>query len=364
MASTPKWSPGGHVAWSACYEAALRGSVRMRVAMNDSACACPAPHALVMHDRVTGLPGLCSAAGPSLWASSATTRERRLLVAISAHVSDPKGLLLLQRATCSVLSLHAEAAVLVVDNASPPPYAAQLRLLAEGGTRVHVCRSPRASGWAFGVLQQASEWVVRYGATHFAYLQHSMALRRPLPLAPLPHNCSLACYQHFPGRNFDSEERAKHWLLREWVVREWARLGGKYPKNSAFHGIYSHGFVATAQALAALATRGLFQVRVCTKTQDEGSERLLGLAAESVVGDLQHLCTLDGPLFHPSRSEAHEQEALHVDKISHIRPSNSVWKAGTSTATYGTFNATQLAAYVRARCPTLMLGLGGVTGEV
>ena len=350
MSAMP-WSPVGRIPWSVCYETMLRSSQRRKTGINDSACLCPPRQQLVMHDKVSGAPGACQLGARSVWPEGEGVP--RLIVAIAAHISDAKAWLLLRRSVCSVLHYHPEATLVVVDNASPLEFATQLRHLAASSRRVHACRSSRSSGWGFGALAQASEWVDQQEATHFAYLQHSMALRRPLPLATLPVNCTFVNYQHFRGRNMDSEERAKHWIMRAWVEREWNALGGVWPKNDAFHGVYSHGFVSTRRAMSTITSLGLFHARVCSKTQDEGTERLLGLAAEAVADSPQGRCSLDGPLFHPSQSEMRDVETLHVEKISHLRPSNSVFKAGASTTSYRKLNMTQLATEIGRRCPGL-----------
>ena len=51
-------------------------------------------------------------------------------------------------------------------------------------------------------------------ATHFAFLQHSMALLQPLPLLGLP--CMLTAYQTIPTAHFMSSE-AKSFVLKHWV---------------------------------------------------------------------------------------------------------------------------------------------------
>ena len=141
----------------------------------------------------------------------------------------------------------------------------------------------------------------------------------------------------------------KHFVLKSWVDREWnVRLRQATPKK--FYGVYSHGFVATRSAVETLERIGLFQVRVCSKFQDEGTERMLGLAAEGPLGSPQSRCNLDGSLFHPA---AQSTEGLHVDKVSHLRPSNNVFRAGNSTVTYGQLNKTALAASIAEGCPAL-----------
>eukprot|EP00966_Prymnesium_polylepis_P065816 1527106-Prymnesium_polylepis.1 len=187
-----------------------------------------------------------------------------------------------------------------------------------------------------------------------------MALRRPLPLGNQSAavvtrpGCSFVSYQTFRGQNYDSEERMKHFVLKAWVDREWTvRLTQPTPKK--YYGIYSHGFVAAGAAVQAMARLGLFRVRVCSKFQDEGTERMLGMVAETGLGSPQARCNLDGSLFHPAHTAEQDVRDLYVDKVSHLRPSNSVFKAGASTLTYAELNGSALADSIAARCPSLPL---------
>ena len=341
----PSYSPRGARSWAVCWEVALRTRLQSknvterRALPGDDTCPCPEPQAPA-----------CSYKEPRWDGASA-----RLLVAISAHITDQVSFLLLRRSICSVFSLHPGASVLVVDQASPRPFSLHVQRLGGAGAAISVCRYPRASAWAFGAFEQAYKWLMAHGATHLAYLQHTMALRRPLPLGNLStalHSrpgCAFVSYQTFRGQNYDSEERMKHFVLKSWVDREWnGRLHQTTPKK--FYGVYSHGFVAARSAMETLERIGLFRVHVCSKFQDEGTERMLGLAAEGPLSSPQILCNLDGSLFHAAGQRT---DGLHVDKVSHLRPSNNVFKAGNSTLTYGQLNRSALAESIATRCPAL-----------
>ena len=141
---------------------------------------------------------------------------------------------------------------------------------------------------------------MRHGATYFAYLQHTMRLRRALPLSSLARrNCSMMAFQSFPGGNFGNFERAPHWVLRTWVQRHAAALGLDPNVLDRSTGVFSHAFVASADALTRLAARSIFGARLCSKFQDQGAERLLGAAADQLLAPShsQARCTIDGPLY-------------------------------------------------------------------
>ncbi|KAL1521798.1 hypothetical protein AB1Y20_021451 [Prymnesium parvum] len=341
MTSSPSRS------WALCWDAALRSRPQPTNASalspfpDDGACPCPS------------LPPPLCRPRPPLWRPAMP----RLLVAISVHVTDSSGWLLLRRAVCSVFTHHPNASVLLVDQASPHPFAARIVCLAFA--RLSICRHAAASRWAYGAIELAHSWAEAHNATHVAYLQHTMALRRPFPLgglgtsALLTHpNCSFVSFQVFRGQNYDSEERMKHFVLKAWVDREWnVRLHQPTPKK--YFGVYSHGFVATRGALDTMRGIGLFNIKICSKFQDEGTERMLGMAAEGPLNSPQASCNLDGSLFHPQHDVEKEMSSLYVEKVSHLIPSNFVMKAGASTVTYSQLNQSRITDIIAHQCPSL-----------
>ena len=183
--------------FSACWEAELRAR---RSGHNCSCSTLPSPT-------------LCEAPASHAW----TSTDRRLAVAVSAHIVGRQDWMLLLRCLCSILQHHHGALILLTDNDSVTGNQAALAGRYVHGGRVVVCRrSP--SAWSFGSIGWAAEAALSLGATHFAYLQHTMRLRRPLPLETLgARNCSFMNFQHFSGANFDTQERLSRWVLRAWV---------------------------------------------------------------------------------------------------------------------------------------------------
>ena len=109
----------------------------------------------------------------------------------------------------------------------------------------------------------------------------------------------MMAFQSFPGGNFGNFERAPHWVLRTWVQRHAAALGLDPNVLDRSTGVFSHAFVASADALTRLAARSIFGARLCSKFQDQGAERLLGAAADQLLAPShsQARCTIDGPLY-------------------------------------------------------------------
>lgn len=348
------YKPWGNQSWAACWETAIRQQMQTRkredpaVPLED---ACPCPKLP---------PQTCNHVTPRRWRRKAV----RLVAAVSAHIGDETEWMLLRRALCSIRSHHPDASILVVDQASPEDLFRRLSVISDrGNASISVCRSHKASSWALGAIQQAYEWAQVIDATHVAYFQHNMMLNQPLPLSnhgdsalSTYPNCSFASFQVFPGDNYDSMYRTKHFVMRMWVDHEWTtRLHQRTAKGAS--GVYSHGFVATTRALQALDEIGLFGVRVCSKFQDEGVERMLGRAAEGPLNSTQSRCNLDGDLFSdaigPSTSQT-SARSFYVEKVSHLRPSNFVMRAGRSVTTYSELNHSQIMASIGHLCPAFM----------
>lgn len=247
------------------------------------------------------------------------------------------------RCLCSVLSQHPGSLILLTDNESPATanqFAVSQLAGHFGSGQIVVCRHT-PSVWSFGALDWAAQAALSLGAKHFAYLQHTMQLRRQLPLSSLTErNCSLMNFQHFSGSNFDTEERLKKWILKSWMLWQAKLLG--LDGNRIQSGIYSHAFVAEASALRAFTSRGVFRLPLCSKFQDQGAERLLGLAADELLTEHepQKRCSIDGPLFRYIAnasatvsmaaadaffaSEGASRGAV-MQKISHIKPTSTAW---------------------------------------
>jgi hypothetical protein len=233
MPTTPSGSDGPHPntpstpntsKFSLCWQA------EMRSRRDGENCVCAPRPAPVCHGDLMQ------------WRTKpAAQAQPRLAVAVSAHVVKNTDWVLLLRCICSIFSHHNDALVLLTDNDSPTSlqtnFVASLAGEYNAGGRIISCRN-QPSGWSLGALGWAAERALDLGATHFAYLQHTMRLRKPLPLHDLARrNCSLMSFQHFAGTNFDTQERLPKWILRSWVVKTAKRLN--LSAERSFSGMYS-----------------------------------------------------------------------------------------------------------------------------
>ena len=113
------------------------------------------------------------------------------VVAIGAHVSSAEHAQLLLRAAKSVRLFHPEAKLVVVDNGSPRYFVAP-----EGAEVVRHSHSR----WAFGAINASLSIALASAARCYTYLQHSMELLRPLPLAGL--SCNVVAFRTFEADNW------------------------------------------------------------------------------------------------------------------------------------------------------------------
>ena len=124
--------------------------------------------------------------------TSCSSSAPPLVVGIGAHVSSAEHAHLLERAAESVRKHHPEATLVVVDNGSP-----QEHFIAPEGAEV--VRHSR-SRWAFGAINASLSIALASEARCYTYMQHSMELLRPLPLARLP--CSVVAFRTFDADNW------------------------------------------------------------------------------------------------------------------------------------------------------------------
>ena len=219
---------------------------------------------------------------------------------------------LLLRAAESVRRFHPEAKLVVVDNGSP-----QAHFVAPEGAEV--VRHSR-SRWAFGAINASLSIALASGARCYAYLQHSMELLRPLPLAGL--SCNVVAFRTFDADNWGycrqlnrtatppARYRAMRCHLRtcceydsagrlsghqyQWAVRRAKAFDGESAVGHTGH-IFAHGFVSCDHAALAQLQASLVGVQpISSKGEDEASERLLGVFASAKLDSDPMNCRLDG----------------------------------------------------------------------
>ena len=252
----------------------------------------------------------------------------RLLIVLSAHVSNRAGWALLLRSLCSLRLFHPDARLHLVDNASPDPYAAQVRSFAAREQVETFCRHT-VSGFEYGALKSGLDQAIRWNATHLVSFQHSMRLLRPLPLETLP--CALTSFQTFPPMHYSGtqgilEQHVPNFMLK-LVERQAPLLGSEAAGavRTATH-TYSFGFVCDHACMQQLARTQLFQIGVCSKFMSLAAERLIGIAAAAYADSPAERCNLDGNLHTVPRV---------VEKFSHVR----VGRAQKSMASADKFGA-------------------------
>ena len=232
------------------------------------------------------------------------------VVAIGAHVSSAEHAQLLLRAAESVRLFHPEAKLVVVDNGSPRYFVAP-----EGAEVVRHSHSR----WAFGAINASLSIALASAARCYTYLQHSMELLRPLPLAGL--SCNVVAFRTFEADNWGycrqlnrtaapASYRAKRCHLRtcceydsagrlsghqyQWAVRRAKAFDSESAVGHTGH-IFAHGFVSCDHAALAQLQASLVGVQpISSKGEDEASERLLGVFASAKLDSDPINCRLDG----------------------------------------------------------------------
>ena len=241
----------------------------------------------------------------------------RLVVGMRANITSSADLAMLERALCSLRYYHPTAHIYVIGGADTAARAAELRTRLRGQSRTAfiVCATPP---WSFDALGAAAVYASRHAASHFAFMQHSMRLLQPWPLAMLP--CPISPYQTGVVWAGSSTRLTLH--------ATWQRLGMRgvtpFGANATLYRLPSHGMLTDRHGLETLLSSRAFRLmHIRSPEQEHHSEMLLAAVAQHAAGQSEPLsCALDGCAYSSGRGPADEAACQRVMAMHRFVPPN------------------------------------------